>query len=54
MVDALSRKAAQVSYMMIKEMELIEAFRDMNLAVEFWPTSLYLGMMTITNEFLEQ
>ncbi|XP_027342166.1 uncharacterized protein LOC113854979 [Abrus precatorius] len=38
--------------MMVKEIELIEEFRDMNLAKEVRPGSLYLEAATIHNDFL--
>ena len=38
--------------MMVKKLELIENFRDLNLAVEVRPKSLYLGTLKITNDFL--
>ena len=40
--DALSRKALHCSAMMIKEMELIEEFRDLSLVCELTPTSVRL------------
>ena len=52
--DALSRKALHVSAMMVKELELIEAFRDLNLVVEVRPRSLFLGVLKINNEFLDR
>lgn len=52
--DALSRKSLHIATMMVKEQELIESFRDLNLAVEFRPKSLYLGTLKISNNFLEQ
>ena len=52
--DALSRKSVHLASMMIKELELVESFRDMNLAVEVKPKSLYLGTLKITNDFLHQ
>ena len=36
-VDALSRKTGHVAHLMIKELELIEKFRDMKLQVELEP-----------------
>ena len=35
--DALSRKAIHVSSLMIKEMELLESFRDLSLDVSLSP-----------------
>ncbi|XP_027348026.1 uncharacterized protein LOC113859453 [Abrus precatorius] len=37
---------------MVKELELIKKFRDMNLAVEVRPQSLYLGTLIINTDFL--
>ena len=51
--DALSRKTLHMSTMMMREMKLIEDFRDMSLGVEIRPKSLYLGTLEVTNEFLE-
>ncbi|XP_019430788.1 PREDICTED: uncharacterized protein LOC109338105 [Lupinus angustifolius] len=52
--DALSRKSLNISTMMVSEMKLIEEFRDLNLAVQVGPKSLICGMLTVTNEFMEQ
>ena len=43
--DALSRKLVHMATMMIKELELVEAFRDLNLAMVIRPRSLYLGAL---------
>ena len=51
-VDALSKKLLHMSIMMVKELQLIEEFRDVNFSVEVWSKSLYLGMLKITNDFL--
>ena len=51
--DALSRKTLHMSAMMIKELELIEQFRDMNLVCEVKPQSVMLGMLKINSDFLE-
>ena len=37
MLDALSRKSIHASMMMVKELDLIESFRDLNLAVKLDP-----------------
>lgn len=52
--NALSQKSLCVSMMIVKELELIELFRDLNLVVELRPVSLYLGMLKISSGFLEQ
>ncbi|XP_040872082.1 uncharacterized protein [Glycine max] len=38
--------------MMILEQRLIEEFRDLNLAIEMRPKSLFVGALQITNEFV--
>jgi len=52
--DALSQKSLHASAMVMKELELIERFRDLNLAMEVKPKSLNLGTLKITNDFLQQ
>jgi len=52
--NALSQKSLHASGMMIKELELIEKLRDLNLAMEIHPDYLRLGMLKLTNEFLQQ
>ena len=41
-----------MSAMMVKELELIEQFRDMSLVCELTPQSVKLGMLKINNDFL--
>ena len=38
---------------MVKELELIEQFRDMSLVCEVTSQSVMLGMLKINNEFLD-
>jgi len=52
--DALSRKKAHVSAMMIKELELIEKLRDMNLRLHMETDHIRCSMLRITNEFLDE
>ena len=52
--DALSRKSLHVSTMMMRELDLIEKLRDLNLAVEVHPRSFRFGMLEITSGFLQQ
>ncbi|GAU44828.1 hypothetical protein TSUD_327100 [Trifolium subterraneum] len=54
MADALSRKSLHMSSLMMKEFELIEEFRDLSLVCEVTPTSVKLGMLKLTNPFLEK
>ena len=42
-----------MSAMIVKELELIEQFRDMSLVCEVTPQSIMLGMLKINNEFLD-
>ncbi|MCI43212.1 polynucleotidyl transferase ribonuclease H fold, partial [Trifolium medium] len=51
--DALSRKSLHVSSLMVKELELIEEFRDLSLVCEVSSASVKLGMLKLTNPFLE-
>jgi len=50
--DALSRKTLHMSAMMVKELELLEQFRDLSLVCELSPKSVKLGMLKIDSEFL--
>jgi len=52
--DALSRKSVHASVMTMKESDLIESFRDLNLVVKLRPNSICLGMLKISSEFLEE
>ena len=51
-VDALSRKSQHISALMIREMDLLEQFRDLSLACEVTPNSVRLGVLRITSELL--
>jgi len=50
--DALSRKTVHVAHLMIKEMELLESFRDMKLQFELEPESIRCSTLTISSDFL--
>src|SRR3954467_14733939 len=52
--DALSRKTVHMSALMVKEMDLIEQFRDLSLVCEGTPTSVKLGMLKLTSGILEE
>jgi len=52
--DALSRKKIDMSSMMIKELELIEKLRDMNLGIQFGQDSIQCRLLKVTNEFLNE
>ena len=50
--DALSRKSLHISTLMVREMDLLEQFRDLSLACEVTPNSVRLGTLRITSELL--
>jgi len=52
--DALSRKSLHMSSLMVKELELIEQFRDLSLVCELTPESVKLGMLKLTSNILEE
>jgi len=52
--DALSRKRVHMSTMMMKELELIEKLRDMNLNLYTGVDHIRCSMLQITNEFLNE
>jgi len=52
--DALSRKRVHVSALMIKELELLEQLRDMNLGLDMGEGQIRCSMLRITNEFLDE
>src|SRR4051812_47081569 len=52
--DALSRKTLHMSMLMVKELDLIEQFRDLSLVCEGTPTSVKLGMLKLTSGILEE
>jgi len=51
-VDALSRKVVHTAHLMIKEMELLEKFRDMKLHVELGTEFIKCSTLTIYSDFL--
>jgi len=53
-VDALSRKTLHMSALMVKELELIEHFRDLSLFSELTPDGVRLGMLKLTSNILEE
>jgi len=50
--DALSRKSLHISALMVREMDLLEQFRDLSLACEVTLNSVRLGTLRITDELL--
>nr|KYP47134.1 Retrovirus-related Pol polyprotein from transposon 17.6 [Cajanus cajan] len=47
-------KSIHMSSMIVKEMELVEKFRDLNLCLELAQDHISCGALTITSEFLRQ
>ncbi|MCI49813.1 hypothetical protein A2U01_0071057, partial [Trifolium medium] len=43
-----------MSSLLVKELDLIEEFRDLSLVCEVTPKSVRLGMLKLTNPFLEE
>jgi len=52
-VDALSRKRRHILTMMVKELELIEKLRDMNLGMQLSEDSIRCSVLTLTSDVLE-
>jgi len=50
--DALSRKTVHASYMMVKELELVEQFRDMRLQVILGDDVIRCNHLTVSSDFL--
>jgi len=51
---ALSRKSLHMSALMVKELELIEQFRDLSLVYELAPRTVKLRMLKLTSNILEE
>ena len=49
---ALSRKTVHTAHLMIKEVELLESFRDMKLQVELGSEFIRCSTLTISSDFL--
>ena len=43
-----------MSALMIRELDLIEQFRDLSLVCETTPSSVRLGMLRVTNGLLDE
>ena len=52
--DTLSRKRVHMSSMMVRELELIEKLRDMNLELQINSDHIWCGMLKVTNKFLDE
>ena len=50
--DVLSRKTVHAAHFMIKELELLERFRDMKLQVDLGPEFIRYSTLTISSDFL--
>jgi len=50
--DTLSRKTIHTAHLMIKEVELLEKFRDMRIHVELGSESIRCSTLTISSDFL--
>ena len=50
--DVLSRKRMHKSALMVKELELIEKLRDMNLGIQLGEDSIRCSVLTLTNDIL--
>jgi len=53
-VDALNRKSLHMSSLMVKELDLIEQFRDLSLVSELTSDGVKLGMFKLTSNILEE
>ena len=51
-VDALSRKSLHVYTLMVRELDLLEDFRDFILACDVTPNSVRLGALKIASKLL--
>ena len=51
--DALSKKTLNASWMMIKEIELVESFQDLNLGISIASRGIQLSQIKVTSNFRE-
>jgi len=51
--DALSRKTVHIAHLMIKDVELLEKFKDMKLQVELGYEFIRCNSLTISSDFLD-
>jgi hypothetical protein len=52
--DALSRKAIHISSLMVKELEMLETFRDLSLDVKVTPGKLSFGKITVSSDLMKE
>jgi len=50
--NALSRKRMHMSALIVKELELIEKLRNMNLGIQLGEDSIRCSVLTLTNDIL--
>ena len=53
MADALSRKSLHMLMLMVRDLELLEKFRDMNLVCEETSSGVKLDMLKLTSGILD-
>lgn len=51
---AFSRKSLHMSTLMVRELKLIEKFKDLSLVCEITPGNVKLGMLKLTSIVLEE
>ncbi|XP_052723812.1 uncharacterized protein LOC128193757 [Vigna angularis] len=52
--DALSRKSVHVSALMVRELELVESFRDLRLRVDFEADSIRCSKLVVSSSLLKR
>lgn len=52
--DALSKKSLHMSTLMVRELDLIEQFKNLSLVCEMTPNNVKLGMLKLTHGILEE
>src|ERR1051325_10101317 len=52
--DALSMKSLHMSMLMVRELDLVEQFRDLSLVCDNTPNSVKLGMLKLTSGILDE
>jgi len=50
--NTVSQKRMHMSSLMVKELELIEKLKDMNLGIQLGEDSIRCGVLTLTNDML--
>src|ERR1051325_6725834 len=52
--DVLSRKSLHMSMLMVRELDLLEQFRDLSLVCEATSSCVKLGMLKLTSDILDE